>query len=154
MNGRGMGSKRFANRLVAATGSVLVLCAAAGPVRAQDQAPAPLPQRAVPPPALRLKRIADPMEDFAGLNYTQEQSAQIKQIHQNTRARLDAVSKDDRLGPEQKDAMRQGFRRLERGQVYNALTPEQQTEVRKRAAARRTAAQKEREKGNKPQSPP
>jgi len=47
---------------------------------------------------------------------------------------------------DQKDAMLQGYRRLERSQVFKLLTPEQQREVRKRISARRAAEQEKKKK--------
>ncbi len=82
------------------------------------------------------------MGDLAGLQFTDDQKAKIHQIHQDIKSRMDAVLKDDKLSPEQKGAMIQGYRHMERGQVYKVLTPEQQTEVRKKVLARRTAPQK------------
>jgi hypothetical protein len=84
-----------------------------------------------------------PMDDFAGLNFTDDQKERINKIHEDFKARLDAVIKDDKLNPDQKGAMLQGFQRMERGEVYKVLTREQQAEVRKRILARRAAAQKE-----------
>jgi Spy/CpxP family protein refolding chaperone len=46
--------------------------------------------------------------------------------------------------------MLDGYRRMERGQVFNVLTPEQQIEVRKRVRARRAAEQEERKKQSLP----
>ncbi len=91
------------------------------------------------------------MDDFAGLKYTDDQQAKIRQIRHDFKARMDAVIKDKKLSPEQKGAMLQGYHHMERGEVYKVLTPEQQTEVRKRVLTRREAAQKEQEKGK--QSP-
>jgi Spy/CpxP family protein refolding chaperone len=45
--------------------------------------------------------------------------------------------------------MLEGYVRMERGQVFNLLTPEQQKEVRERIRARRVAEQE-----SKKQSPP
>ena len=62
------------------------------------------------------------------------------------RSRLAAVVKDEKLSEDQKDAMLDGFRRMERGQVFKLLTPEQQKEVRERVRARRAAEQEEKKK--------
>ncbi len=86
------------------------------------------------------------MDDFAGVNYTNEQQAKIRQIHQDIKARMDAVVKDKKLSPEQKGAMLQGYQHMERGEIYKMLTTEQRTEVRKRVLARRQAAEKVEEK--------
>ena len=86
------------------------------------------------------------MDDFAGLKLTDEQKAKINQIHRDFQARADVVVKDEKLNPDQKAAMLEGYQRMERGQAYKVLTPEQQIEVRKKALARRAEAQKEQER--------
>ena len=63
---------------------------------------------------------------------------------------MDLVVKDEKLSPDQKEAMLQGYRRLERGQVFKLLTPEQQREVRKRISARRAAEQEKKKKPSLP----
>ena len=99
------------------------------------------------------------MDDFAGLNYTDDQKARINQIHEDFKARMDKVIKDDKLSPDQKGAMLQGYQHMERGEVYKVLTREQQVEVRNRILARHAEARKEQEEKNKqavpsPQPPP
>jgi len=60
------------------------------------------------------------------------------------------VRKDEKLTPEAKQAMLEGYQRLEIGQLFEVLTPEQQAEVRKKAQARRAEQQK---KQNRPPTP-
>ena len=86
------------------------------------------------------------MDDFAGLKFTDDQQAKIHKIREDFQNRLDVVLKDDKLSPEQKGAMLQGFKHMERSEIYKALTAEQQVEVRKRILARREAARQEQEK--------
>lgn len=93
------------------------------------------------------------MDDFAGLNYTDDQKARINQIHEDFKARMDKVIKDEELSPEQKGAMLQGFQHMERGEVYKVLTREQQVEVRNRILARRAEARKEQQDTNKQATP-
>ena len=80
------------------------------------------------------------------MKYTDEQQAKIDKIHQNTKAALDAVEKDEKLRPEQKSAMLEGYRRIERAEIYDVLTPEQRIEVRKKVRARRASDQGEQKK--------
>jgi Spy/CpxP family protein refolding chaperone len=137
-----MKMNRMAKQL-AAGACLFFLCAMPGRTRAQSAPPAPVP---TPPKAIRPTRMTKetgPMDDFAGLNFTDDQKERINKIHEDFKARLDAVIKDDKLNPDQKGAMLQGFQRMERGEVYKVLTREQQAEVRKRILARRAAAQKE-----------
>jgi Spy/CpxP family protein refolding chaperone len=63
---------------------------------------------------------------------------------------MDLVVKDDKLDSEQKQAMLQGFRRLEAGEIFKVLTPEQQKEVRKRLTAQRAAGQQQRKAQQQP----
>jgi Spy/CpxP family protein refolding chaperone len=67
------------------------------------------------------------------------------------KGRMDNVVKDEKLIPEQKGAMLDGYRRMEYRQVFGVLTPEQQKEVREKVRARRAAEQEEKKKQ---QSPP
>jgi Spy/CpxP family protein refolding chaperone len=94
------------------------------------------------------------MDDFAGLNFTDDQKARINKIHEDFKARMDAVIKDEKLSADQKGAMLQGFQHMQRGEVYKVLTPDQQTEVRKRILARRTEAKKEQDKTKQPTPAP
>jgi hypothetical protein len=59
---------------------------------------------------------------------------------------MDTVDKDEKLDAEQKGAMRDGYRRLENGQIYKLLTAEQRTTVRDKIRAQKLAAQQEKEK--------
>ena len=93
------------------------------------------------------------MDDFAGLDFTDDQKARINKIHEDFKARLDAVIKDGALSPEQKGAMLQGFQHMERGEVYKVLTRGQQLEVRNRILARRTAAQEQQRERNTQATP-
>ena len=131
----------------AAAAGLCLLWAVPGAGGAQSQ---PAPER--PPaghttivPDSKLKHV-DPLDDFAGVNFTAEQKARIEQIREKNRSRMHDVAVDTKLSPEQRAAMVEGIQRLERGEVYQVLKPEQQTEVRKRVQARRAAAQKERDK--------
>ena len=144
-----MNKNRFANRVAVAAG-FFFLCSAPGLTRAQSSPPSPVraPRKALP--AARPKKDTPPTDDFAGLQYTDEQKARIDQIHQDMKLRTDAVVKDGKLTPEQKDAMLKGYARMERSQVFKLLTPEQQREVRARIRARHVAEQEELKK----QSPP
>jgi Spy/CpxP family protein refolding chaperone len=52
-----------------------------------------------------------------------------------------AVARDERLNADQKDAMLQGYTRIEYRRVYAVLTPEQQMQIRKSVRSRREADQ-------------
>jgi len=139
----------FPVRVVISAG-FLILSAAPGRTFAQNAPPptgGPPPSIAAPPAPTQPSRAHHFEDDFAGLSYTDEQKAKIDEIRKNTRVRMDAVIKDDKLAPDQKEAMLTGLQRIEAGQMFQVLTPEQQKEVRKKVDARRAAA------GQKPQYP-
>lgn len=106
----------------------------------QSAAPAPVQTAPhAPTPGVRPKREATPEDDFAGLTYTDEQKAKIDKIYETAKMRADAVKRDEKLNPDQKQAMLDGYRRMEIKEMFGVLTPEQQAEVRKKALARRNA---------------
>jgi len=140
-----MSKTGFAKPIAAGAGLIL-LWAVSGLACAQSLPPAPAQPPQKISPAVRPKRVASPLDDFAGLKLTDEQKAKINQIHRDFQARADVVVKDEKLNPDQKAAMLEGYQRMERGQAYKVLTPEQQIEVRKKALARRAEAQKEQER--------
>jgi Spy/CpxP family protein refolding chaperone len=122
---------------------LLVLCAA---IPALSGAQGVVPRSAAGPPhalaAARQSQPPGPSDDFAGLKFTADQKAKVDLIHKDAKLRRDTVIKDQKLSAEQRDAMLRGLERIERGQMYRVLTPEQQAEVRKRFLARREASQK------------
>jgi Spy/CpxP family protein refolding chaperone len=144
-----MNKNRFAERVAVAAG-FFFLGAAPGLTRVQSSPPSPAHTPHTALPAAGSNRGIRPTDDFAGLKFTDDQKAKIAHIHQDIKSRMDAVDKDEKLTAEQKAAMLDGYRRMERGQVFNVLTPEQQIEVRKRVRARRAAEQEERKKQSLP----
>jgi hypothetical protein len=132
-----------------ATG-LLFLCVMPGLTRAQSSTTSPMP---APPIAARVSRpmkVPSKADDFAGLNLTNDQKAQIDQVHQSMKTRRDAVIKDEKLTADQRDAMLEGYERMERGQVFNLLTTEQRKEVREKIRARQAAEQMEQKKHSPP----
>jgi Spy/CpxP family protein refolding chaperone len=98
----------------------------------------------------RSQRTPSTEDDFAGLEYTDEQKARINQIHQDMKSRMDVVVKDEKLNADQRNAMLQGYGRMERAQVFKVLTPEQQKEVLKKIRARRVEQQQEKKQQHSP----
>lgn len=135
-----MNKNRFLKPLAVAVGFIF-LCAAPGRTRAQSGPRSPAQTTNVASSGPQRKKNSLPPDDFAGLTYSDAQKAEIDKIRQATKARKDAVVKDERLNADQKDAMLQGFSRIEYGQVFKVLTPEQQIQVRQRVRARREAEQ-------------
>jgi hypothetical protein len=88
---------------------------------------------------------------FAGLNYTDDQKAEIARIRHDIDTRRGAVAKDNNLTQDQKDAMIIGYTHLENGEIFKVLTPEQRRQVRQRLLvhnATEQAAQKKRPSAN------
>jgi len=137
---------RFARGVAVAAGLVF-LSVEPALNRAQSTPPSPpqAPHRASR--VVRPKKVTPPPDDFAGLKFTAEQKAKIDEIQKNMKTRMDIVAKDEKLSPEQKGAMLDGYRRMERAQVYKVLTPEQQLEIRKKILAERAAQQKQQQQG-------
>src|ERR1700756_950026 len=50
-------------------------------------------------PDSKLKQV-DPMDDFAGVNFTAEQKARVQQIREKSRSRMHDVAVDTKLSPE------------------------------------------------------
>jgi len=90
-------------------------------------------------PTIAHPKAEPPQDDFAGLTYTPEQKAKIDQIQSETKAHKAAVAKDEKLSGDQKEAMILGYTRMEYGQIYKLLTPEQQKQVRAKIGARKMA---------------
>jgi len=66
---------------------------------------------------------------MAGLNLTDDQKAQMKKIHESTKAQLDAVNKDESLTADQKGAKIHQLRHGARLQMVKLLTPEQRQQM-------------------------
>lgn len=127
---------------------LLFLCAAPAIVCAQgSQSPVLQSPRMVAPTAgpMRDPRSTD---DFAGLKYTDEQKAQVDEIHRRMTARKEGVAKSTDLKSDQKDAMIAGLGRMERGEIVKLLTPEQKKEV-LRAHAAQVAASAEKKRSSR-----
>ena len=63
---------------------------------------------------------------------------------------MDIVAKDPKSNSDQKQAMLEGMVRIEQTQIFQVLTPVQQSEVRKKAAARRAAAEEGKKRMGQP----
>lgn len=144
-----MNKNRFAKRMAVAAG-FFFLCAAPGLTRAQSSPPSPAPTPSKTSPAVRAKKNTPPPDDFAGLQYTDEQKARIDQIHQDMKSRMDATVKDKNLTAEQKNVMLAGYQRMERSQVFKVLTTQQRKEVLRRLRVRHAAEQAEQNKQSSP----
>ena len=64
------------------------------------------------------------------LNLTDDQKAQMKKIHQEAKAQIEAVNNDSSLSTDQKQAKTHAIRRDSHKQVEAMLTPEQRQKMR------------------------
>jgi periplasmic protein CpxP/Spy len=64
------------------------------------------------------------------LNLTDDQKAQMKKIHQEAKAQIEAVNNDSSLSTDQKQAKIHAIRRGSHKQVEAMLTPEQKQKMR------------------------
>lgn len=144
-----MSNNRVAKRMAAAIG-FLFLCAAPGLTCAQSSPPSPAPPPRKTSPAVPPKKAPSPEDDFAGLQYTEDQQGRIDQIHQDIKSRMDAVVKDEKLTAQQRAAMMAGYHRMERSQIYKVLNSAQRKEVLRRIRARQAAEQAEQNKQSSP----
>jgi len=134
-----MKRNRLANTIVVVSG-IIFLLAAPAPVGAQSNTP-PVSTKKMASAGVQPKKASSLEDDFAGLNYTDEQKAQIEKIRQDTKAREQNVKNDDKLTADQKDAMLVGYSRMQYGMMYKVLTPEQKRQVQQKIRARRAAEQ-------------
>jgi hypothetical protein len=146
-----MKKRRFAKRGVVVVGFLFPFALPAlSQAQSQPLSPAQIPHAAAH--VARPAHASRAEDELAGLTFTEDQKAKIDQIHQDMKPRMDIVVKDPSSSPAQKRAMLEGLARMERRQVFQLLTPEQQSEVRKKVLARR-AAEREQSK-QKQQSQP
>ncbi|HTC64672.1 MAG TPA: hypothetical protein VK709_17660 [Candidatus Saccharimonadales bacterium] len=116
---------------------LIFLCAAPGATHAQIASPGPMPMQKVGSSSPQRQKISDVEDDFAGLAYSDDQKSEIDKIHQNTKSHQDVVAKDTQLNGDQRDAMLLGYTRMEYGEIYKVLTPEQKRQVQQKIRARR-----------------
>jgi hypothetical protein len=131
-----MNKNRFV-KLTAIAAGFSFLCVTPGLTRAQSVSPAPTQTHVMASSGSQMKMGSSASDDFAGLVYSDDQKAEIDKIHQDTKLHQEAVAKDEKLNADQKDAMILGYTRLEYGQIYRQLMPEQRRQVQQRIRARR-----------------
>jgi len=74
---------------------------------------------------------------FAGLNLTEDQKAQIKKIHEDAKAKADAVKANTSLSDADKKAKVKEIHHAAMKQVRGVLTPEQREQLRAKMRERR-----------------
>jgi len=140
-----MFSKNLTKQLTVAAG-FLALTFAPGMVRAQSggsQAPAQAQDQSQAAPAAPPQQEGRKHGVMAGVNLTDDQKAQMKKIHEDTKAQLDAVNKDESLTADQKQAKVHQLRHSARKQMVQLLTPEQRKQMRANVREMRAARQQQ-----------
>jgi Spy/CpxP family protein refolding chaperone len=80
---------------------------------------------------------------MANLNLTDDQKAQIKQIHEGTRSKVEAVNNDSSLSADQKEAKVRDIRRDTHEQVKKVLTPDQRKQFEENMREHRESKQQQ-----------
>jgi Spy/CpxP family protein refolding chaperone len=101
---------------------VLVAYGSPMPARAAGRAQDPGPTQAAPAQQNESSR--------PDLNLSDDQKAQMKKIHQEAKAQIEAVNSDSSLSADQKQAKIHGIRQGSHKQVEAMLTPEQRQKMR------------------------
>jgi Spy/CpxP family protein refolding chaperone len=134
-----MNNSRFVKQLAVAAG-FLALSFTPGIARARSSSQAPASQdQSQAAPAAPAQPGMRKHGEMAGLNLTDDQKAQMKQIHQTTKSQVEGVNSDSTLSADQKTAKIHEIRRDARKQMVKLLTPEQRQQMRENAQARHAA---------------
>lgn len=80
---------------------------------------------------------------MANLNLTDDQKAQIKQIHEGTRPKIEAVNNDASLSADQKQAKIHDLKRDTHEQVKKILTPDQRKQFEENMREHRDSKQQQ-----------
>jgi len=81
------------------------------------------------------------MREFAGLNLTDEQKTQIKQIRTDSRSQMEAVKADTSLAADAKQAKIREIRKGSHQQMLKVLTPEQRKQMKQNMHEQRSERQ-------------
>lgn len=79
-------------------------------------------------------------EYIMSLPFSDDQKAQISQIGQSMKSRMDIVAQDDEETADQKQAMTEGLQRMRLRQIFMVLTHEQRLELRAKLAPKASVA--------------
>jgi Spy/CpxP family protein refolding chaperone len=124
---------------MAATVGVLALCGMPGTLRAQDaqQNSATQGQEQAAP----MRHGGKNQDELTKLNLSDDQKTQVKKIHQDMKAQMEAVQNDTALSADQKQAKMQQIHKASHRQVKQLLTPEQRQQMKADEMARKAARQ-------------
>jgi Spy/CpxP family protein refolding chaperone len=139
-------------QIAVATG-FLALTFAPGISRAQSGSQAPAQDQSQAAPAAPAQHEGRMRGAMKGLNLTDDQKAAMKTIHESTKAKLDAVNKDESLTADQKAAKTHELRHGARMQMVKLLTPEQRQQMKANVRALR-ASRREQQQQQPPQAQP
>ena len=142
-----MSRNRIAQQLTMTAG-LLVMGLAPGPLQAQTSAPQTSQDQTPSTPAeVDGRHRGHNHDQMAGLNLTDDQKEQMKQIHRATQSQVDGVRNDSTLSVEQQQAKIHQIRHAARKQMVKMLTPDQRAQ---RKADRRTHRAARRENRHQP----
>jgi Spy/CpxP family protein refolding chaperone len=124
---------------LAITASFLLLSAFPTLSHAQNNAPGSTPGQSQ---AMHEKH-GDHNAMLGNLNLTDDQKAQIKQIHEGMRSKVEAVNNDSSLSADQKEAKIRDLRRDTHEQVKKVLTPDQRKQFEENMREHRESKQQQ-----------
>ncbi len=138
---------------IAVAAGFLALTFAPAITRAQSGSQPPAQDQSQAAPAAPAQHEGRMRGAMKGLNLTDDQKAAMKTIHESTKAKLDAVNKDESLTAEQKAAKTHELRHGARMQMVKLLTPEQRQQMKANVRALR-ASRREQQQQQPPQAQP
>ncbi|HEY2547884.1 MAG TPA: Spy/CpxP family protein refolding chaperone [Candidatus Acidoferrum sp.] len=124
---------------IAVAAGFLALTFAPGITRAQSGSQTPAQDQTQTAPATPAQHEGRMHGAMKGLNLTDDQKAQMKKIHESTKAQLDAVKNDGSLTADQKAAKIHELRQGAREQMVKLLTPDQRQQMKANERALRAS---------------
>lgn len=121
---------------LALTAGLLAVCSLPGAVRAQE-APQADPQGSMQGQAPHDKHG----DELASLNLSDDQKTQVSKIRADEKAQITAAKTDSTLSADQKQAKVREIRMATHKQIRAVLTPEQRSQLKSDAMARKAAKQ-------------
>ena len=125
--------------------SPFVACGPEAGSQSNSSAAPSTPHTASPAAAANAETL--PLE---GLKLTDDQKTRIANIRQHVEARREAIIKNEALNQDLKETILQRLNLIETSEILRVLTPDQQKEVQKRIADRRTSEQQEQHQSKPP----
>ena len=139
---------------IAVAAGFLALTFTPGISRAQSGSQPPAQDQSQAAPAAPAQHEGRMHGAMKGLNLTDDQKAQMKKIHESTKAQLDAVKNDGSLTADQKDAKIHQLRHGSREQMVKLLTPEQREQMKANVRALRASHREKQQQQQPPQTQP